>query len=298
MPHGGNVTETLTEHVTAYVAKVESERSRLASQQARYFLADLPASLDARTLDTWRTSLKAGKLSPLSINRKLTEARSFLLWLSRTDRLAMEASKIRDVLTFYRADSKKVDIPGQDAIAALIRLALDKPGTFGQSYCLSVSLGLFAGLRPGEIEAVTAADLPEGKAYIQVRKTKTGRDRHAYYKHSAVLSIVLPELRKRAEGNLVKSGGGNWFAAAAAQAGWSNVKRNMMRKICATYMACSGRFSEYELTSQLGHTSAVSIKHYRDPSVLDTINPGTTIEDWMGVADLVQPLVARILGGA
>lgn len=287
---------TTTELATEYTAKVATERSPLAASQAKYLLKDLPSELTPRSLDAWRTSLRLGKLSPLSINRKLTEARSFLLWAAKTDRISLEASKIRDVLTFYRTDTKKVEIPGQDAIAALVKLALDKPGVYGQSYCLTTCLGLFVGLRPGEIEAAMTADLPAGKSYIHVKRTKTGAERHAYYSHSSVLSLVMPELRKR-DGPLVRSGAGNWFAAAAAQAGWPSTKRNMMRKVCASYLACSGKFSEYELMQQLGHTSAVSLKHYRDPSVLESINPGTTVEAWMGLNDLVQPLIARILEG-
>ena len=270
---------------TEYLDKVATESGPIALRQYRYFLGALPDDVSPKGLDKWRTGLCASDLEPSSINRKLTAVRRFLYWLSRTEQIPTSATAIRDNLANFRAHKKRTDLPGQDAIRALLEAALQRPGKKGIAYTRFVCIGLFAGLRPGEITSLTARSLPEYKSYIQVTKTKTGIDRHVYYRHSQVLNAVLPKLRTWA-GTLVDSGAIGWFTLAARDAGWGEAsKRNTLRKLCVSYCACSRAFTEYELALQFGHSAQVSMDHYRDKSILDTINPGSTIEHWMGLPD-------------
>jgi integrase len=285
----------MNEHIEAYLAKIETERGRTAAVQAKYFLKDLPEDLSARGLDAWRTELKGNSaMAASSINRKLTAVRGFLQWLASTERAELSKSAIRDNLGFFGEQKRKVTLPDQASVHRLVELAIARPGRHGVAYCRFVALGLFAGLRPGEIEALTAADLPAGRDYLHVKRTKTGVERHAYFKHSAVLMNCVPDLRG-VGGSIVTSGARDWFTSAAEHAGMGKVSRNVLRKLCASHLACSGQFSEYMLMQTLGHNTATSIAHYRDPEILSTIRQGDTIEQWMGLEDLNEALSQRIL---
>lgn len=278
-----------------YITRVEAERGHTAAGQVRYLLKTLPAEPTPRNLDDWRTSLTSTDKSPATVNRKMAEARSYLQWATNTERLALDVDKALKVLKGCRNERKLVVLPSQDAISALLQRAIAKRSGLGSSYCLALSLGLFAGLRPGEIEALEAAHLPIGKGYAHILHTKTGAERHVYWAHSAVLSAVMPNLRANVQGKLCASAAETWFGPNALACGWPGTSRNLMRKTCASYLACSGRFSEYELLQALGHTSVVSIQHYRSPDVLGVIRQGETIEAWMGVEHLIAPLIERIL---
>jgi len=288
-------TSNMTPDMQTYLDKVSAERGRRAAVQTRYFLKELPSDLSPKSLDALRTSLKASPLSPSSVNRKLNAIRAYLIWLSSTERANLSKRAIRDNLGFYRERRKKVTLPPRHAVKKLLRLAIRRPGRHGMAYCSFMALGLFAGLRPGEIEAANTTDIPEGKQYIHVKHTKTDIERHAYFRHSTVLAIALPRLTEF-DGPIVSSGAKDWFPLAAAEAGMGRVGRNVLRKLHASYMAASGKFSEYDLMQHLGHTSATSIKFYRDPEVMDSIQPGDSIEEWMGVSDLNDALIDRILG--
>lgn len=288
-------SSTMHEHLQSYLAKIEAESSHRAAVQAKYFLKDIPDNLTAQALDEYRTQVRASGLAATSVNRKLSAVRSYLLWLQRTERIDLGRSAIKDNLGHYRTERKKIGLPEPKSVHRLVELALDRPGKYGVAYCRFIALGLFAGLRPGEIEALTGDDLPRGKQYIHVKRTKTGVERHAYYSQSAVLSRCLPDMRGM--DNIVQSGARDWFAAAAVEAGMGKQSRNVLRKLHCSYMACSGQYSEYWLMQHLGHTTATSIKHYRDPEVLEWIKPGTTIEVWMGLGDLTDALVERIGAG-
>lgn len=283
--------------VTEYIDKVSTERSGRAASQARYFLADLPDNLTPRALDAWRTSLFGGPLAPLSLNRKFAEVRSFLRWAADTERIEGDADKLVKVLKPARADTGKVNLPTQAQVGELLTLAVEYPGKRGVAACRMVCLCLYAGLRPGEAEKLTADDLPIAGRYMHIKRTKTGADRHAYYNQSTVLSTVLPILRNNVDGRLVPRATASWFSAAATQAGWSCARRNVLRKLCASYLACSGKFSEFALMQQFGHSTVVSVQHYRDPTIFEVIRAGTTIEQWMGTEQWDGKLIERCLEG-
>lgn len=288
----------MNDHITAYLAKIETERGRTAAVQAKYFLKDLPEDLSARGLDAWRTELKGNSaMAASSINRKLTAVRGFLHWLATTERAELSKSAIRDNLGFFGEQKRKVTLPDQASVHRLVELAIARPGRHGVAYCRFVALGLYAGLRPGEIEALTFADAPDGRQFLHVLRSKTGVERHSYYKQSTVLKLCMPKLCKEnpQEWPVTTSGARDWFTSAAEHAGMGQVSRNVLRKLHASYMACSGKFSEYELMQHLGHNTATSIAHYRDPEILSTIRPGDTIEEWMGTEDLNEALSQRIL---
>ena len=284
---------SLQDSTSEYLDKVNTERGRLAASQARYFLKGLPSDLSPRSLDAWRTELKAGSLAPSSINRKLSECRSFLLWAARTERLDVDKAAVRDNLAFYRVATNKVSLPSQPQIKCLLRSLIDYNGRYNRDYAIWAALCLFTGMRPGEAEMVSVDDFPQHKDYARVC-FKTGATRHVYYKQSTTLSRIMPELRK-SKGKLTRSGAREWFKLAAGTCEWPNTDRNTLRKLFASYMACSGRYSEYELMQQLGHTSTVSIRNYRDPDVLDSIRPGACVEAWMDVVDEGDALADIIL---
>lgn len=278
--------------VTEYLERVKVERGATAAKQSRYMLRMLPATITPRALDNWRTGLRAGALAPSSINRILSETKTFLLWLIRTERISADANKLKDVLCHYRVEHPKPVLPGPERVRTLLERALGVNGSRGRNLVLAINLGLFAGLRPGEIDALQGPDI-QSQPYLHIRHTKTGTARHAWYRHSQVLCRVLPELKT--VGKLVR-GWDARFCKLARAVGWEPAERNVLRKLAASYMACSGVFSEYELMQTIGHTTTVSIQHYRDPAVFSVIQPGGCIEQWMGVGDLSSKMAKVIIG--
>ena len=277
--------------IQEYATKVEAERGKLASQQARYMLARLNlAGVTGRELDAARTALRA-QVSANSANRIITEARSFLHWARKTERLSIERNAIDDCLGFYPAEKLKVELPTQKQLRKLIELVLSAK-RYRTDNARIVSLCLFAGLRPGEAETLEPRHIVP--KFIHVKHPKTGVERHAYYTHSAVLKPL--GLRLAALPQLLASNGRHFLPVAFRQAGWASDTRNTLRKLCVSYCACSGRFSEYEMAQQFGHSSVVSMQYYRDRGILDVIKPGDCIEEWMGIADLAPELRKAVIG--
>jgi integrase len=277
--------------IQEYATKIESERGKLAAQQARYMLTRLNLTgVTGRELDAARTALRA-QVSANSANRIITEARSFLHWARKTERLSIERNAIDDCLGFYPAEKIKVELPTQEQLRKLIELVLSAK-RYRTDNARFVSLCLFAGLRPGEAETLEPRHIVP--KFIHVKHPKTGVERHAYYTHSAVLKPL--GLRLAALPQLLASHGRHFLPVAFRQAGWASDTRNTLRKLCVSYYACSGRFSEYEMAQQFGHSSVVSMQYYRDRSILDVIRPGDCIEEWMGIEDMAADLRKAAIG--
>lgn len=268
-----------------YIAKVAQERGDRAATQARYMLAKLGLhGTTGRDLDNARTRLR-GELSASSVNRIMAEARGFLQWARKTERLMVDKHSITDCLEWYPVEHRKLTLPSQEQIRTLLQTVLGYK-RHRKAHVRLVTLCLFAGLRPGEAETLEHGDVTRN--YLHLKRTKTQRERHAYFTHSRVLPYWL--VRRDEAQPLMPTKARGWLLDALERCGWGSDGRNVLRKLCVTYCACSGTFSEYQMTQQFGHSRIVSMEHYRDRQVLDCIKPGDCIEDWMGVADLVPAL--------
>lgn len=277
----------LTQWQDEYAAKVESERGKRAASQARYMLRRMGLSeTTGRHMDEARTRLK-GEVSANAANRIMAETRSFLGWLRKTGRVYIARDDIHDCLEPFKVERVMVDLPNQAAIRAACLETMNS-GRYTRDNVRLLTLCLFAGLRPGEAEGVDHGNVQP--RYIHLRRTKTGVERHAYYDHSRVLSAWLH--RRVQNEPVMATKARNSLLAALGRAGWTQDTRNTLRKLCVSYCACSGRFSEYQMVQQFGHTQVVSMAHYRDRQVLEAIKPGECIEEWMGIADLIPQLIA------
>jgi len=278
--------------IEPYIAKTLSERGVRAATQTRYMLSRWDQSVEPAAVDEWRTKLRTAA-SPATVNRIMTCVRSLLSWASRTRRIVLDEAVLK-ILTPFRVERHMIELPTQASISNLLRALTDDNKRFASEHRLFVACCLFAGLRPGEVCNLQRSDVHDG--YLRVRPGKTGVERHAYYRHSSTLCKLFGSMDKarNPEAALVRKHYVPRFVRTKVDAGWpADDGANVLRKLCASYMACSGRFSEYELMQQLGHTSAVSIRHYRDPRVLSCIHSGDTIEQWMGVGAMAAVLADK-----
>lgn len=274
-----------------YVAKVLAERGQLASTQANYMLTRMNlAGITGRDLDAARTALRL-QVSAESCNRIMNEVRSFLQWARKTERIVISKDTIADCLPPFPEEKRKLELPDQSQIRRMLELVLAHKRN-RTAHIRQVCMSLFAGLRPGEVETLQPSNITS--KYMHITDTKTGVERHAYFTHSAVLKPTM--LRIAADPETLASKGRHFLPVAFERAGWTDCTRNTLRKLCESYCACSGQFTEYDMIQQFGHSQLVSLQHYRDRRILDVIKPGDCIEEWMGIADLVPELKKAVIG--
>ena len=72
-----------------------------------------------------------------------------------------------------------------------------------------------------------------------------------------------------------------------------------LRRTCGTYLTCApgiyGAASDYLSSERLGHSLAVAKKHYLR-AVTDVPRDARTLEDGLGIDDLLQELIRRTAG--
>lgn len=281
-------------------------------------------------LGNFRTRIGAGERQHRSANRLLDAARAVANYMREKHYIFFDPIDIGKELKHFKVTGKRPRVLDGDELRRLIRALSDhdaarfkasrkdraayyakrKSATARNRYrplTPFIVMGLLTGMRPGELEALTASDVREGHGNILVRASKTDSEREVPWHDSPLLRDLALALKLRAGGPdkpLIGRVKRTRVAALGLKAGldihkddagneWSTFNRQCLRRTCVAHVAAGSTEGEGLLAFRFGHGMLVSIKHYR--SALHGIKArGDTIEQWLGVEAELRELLVNL----
>lgn len=248
--------ETLvTEYITAKVKARRSDRylgdlkSRLG-RFARDFGEVSVASLESPDVADWLHELKLGPVSTNNFRRLLIGLFNFAIERRYTDTNPAEATeKAKEI-------ESTVGILTVDEAARLLEAADER-------ILPSIAIGLFAGLRPAEVERLDWSEVDLRSGYVEVRpeKAKTAR-RRLIRVQPALAAWVTPHAQLR--GPVWPQAGRKLLGMAREQAGIAVWPHDALRHSFASYHLAKFK-NAAELALELGHENTRMVfKHYRE----------------------------------
>ena len=274
----------------AYLATIANAPS---ASSARLWVADLvqflgTSPITAEVLSSWRAALIKRRYAPASINKAISTVRAFLKYL-----------RVRQILT---VDSELVSIALEPLpVPHMVPpcLTVDEIKTLclkaeGDRHTLTyLALGLLTGMRPSEIARCKPADHVPARGLL-VFASKTGRQRVVPLHDNPLLAMLLSGAGHGDDPYTFGTTIYSWNKMVNAALG-RTLDRKVMRSTHATYLASSGKVSEFDYCSRMGHTVEVANNYYR--SMVQGVS-GSTVSEWLGAQDELAALVRKVVSSA
>lgn len=257
------------------------------------FINARPDGLTAPALQGFREYLGDEGYKPSSINRAIGAVRGYLKHLRIRGAMPIDSELVSLALPPAKLHTMMPVVLTRDEIQRLCEYA----GLFGNAptglmnvpVATFLALGLLTGMRPGEILRCSPTHHQPARG-LMVYATKTGRERCIPLSDNTELAMLL-------------SGAGSGmtpYCAGFSTRGFDDlcraalgrtINRKVLRSTHSSYVASSGKVSEFMYCARLGHTLEVANAHYRSPIQGVT---GDTVAEWFGCADAIRSLVQRI----
>lgn len=248
------------------------------------FINARPDGLTAPALQGFREYLGDEGYKPSSINRAIGAVRGYLKHLRIRGAMPIDSELVSLALPPAKLHTMMPVVLAREEIVKLVSdTNTPKPvATF-------LALGLLTGMRPGEILRCSPTHHQPARG-LMVYATKTGRERCIPLSDNPELAMLL-------------SGAGSGmtpYCAGFSTRGFDDlcraalgrtINRKVLRSTHSSYVASSGKVSEFMYCARLGHTLEVANAHYRSPIQGVT---GDTVAEWFGCADAIRSLVQRI----
>ena len=253
------------------------------------YLGDQPLSAEA--LYNWRQSLVTVGYKPSSINRAIATVRGFLKYLRIKGLHNIDSELLGDALAPARVSTMLPTVLTRDEIKNLCitagcasRMALE----YNRPVATFLVLGLLTGMRPGEILRCRPEHHKPERGLL-IYSTKLGKERCVPLADNPELAMLLsgaPAAPTYCAGFSTF----HWDALTKAALG-RTINRKLLRSTHSSYLASSGKISEFAYCSRMGHTLEVANNYYR--SMISGVT-GDTVADWLGAKAEIVALVRRI----
>lgn len=335
----------VSEAIDAYIQDWKTERKdrgeafikrneKALIQTLKPFNAALGAKrcerLSLDDLGDFRTRIGAGDRQHRSANRLLDAARAVANYMREKHYIFLDPIDIGKELKHFKVAGKRPRVLDRDELRRLIRALGERDGKMFKASRQDraayhakrqsatarkryrpltpfVVMGLLTGMRPGELEGLTASDVREGHGNILVRASKTDNEREVPWHDSPLLHDLALALKLRAGGDdkpLIGRVKRARVAALGLQAGidvqkddngneWSVFNRQCLRRTCVAHVAAGSTEGEGLLAFRFGHGMLVSVKHYRQ-ALHGIRSRGDTIEAWLGVEGELRELLVNL----
>lgn len=312
--------EQYLERFTEFLAQRNIQRcERLTSEDLHEFRKILGGAR-LKILDPETQTYKEGSklLSTVSINRILDGVRSALRWMVKRRYLFIGRDEIGEALAHYpitRASEPRI-LSTVDLLRLLKKLREHDLARFKSSrtdknayhqrrqsttarprfrpLAPFVVVSLLTGARPGEVEIMTGSDVRLEYQTIALRDSKRGRMRVLPLHDSPILNELVSELVKRAGNNpIIGRVKLKHIVELGSKAGIANLTRQVLRRTCVAHVASGSTDSEYLLTSRFGHSTDVSVAHYRQ-ALHGVRERGKTVEAWLGIESELRSVLTEL----
>ena len=160
--------------------------------------------------------------------------------------------------------------------------------SFNRPVATFLALGLLTGARPGEILRMKPEHHQPTRGLL-VYATKTGRERVIPLGDNPELAMLLSGARATPT-YCAGFSTFHWDTLCKAALG-RTINRKLLRSTHSSYVASSGKVSEFAYTSRLGHSLDVANSYYR--SMISGV-AGDTVCEWLGSPNEIRYLVKRI----
>ncbi|MBP9892422.1 MAG: hypothetical protein KBG84_11010, partial [Planctomycetes bacterium] len=313
--------EQYLDRFTEFLVQRNIQRcERLTSDDLQEFRKILGGA-KLKVLDPDTQAYKEGSkpLSNVSINRILDGVRSALRWMVKRRYLFIGRDEIGEALSHYpvtRASEPRI-LNSVELLRLLKKLREHDLARFKSSrndknayhqkrqsksarprfrpLAPFVVVSLLTGARPGEVENLTGSDVRLEYQTIALRDTKRGRMRVLPLHDSPILNELVSGLVQRAGNNpIIGRVKLKHIVELGSKAGIADLSRQVLRRTCVAHVASGSTDSEYLLTSRFGHSTDVSVAHYRQ-ALHGVRERGNTVEAWLGIESELR-LVLTDLG--
>ena len=248
------------------------------------YLGDQPLSAEA--LYNWRQSLVTAGYKPSSINRAIATVRGFLKYLRIKGLHNIDSELLGDALAPARVSTMLPTVLTRDEIKKLCEGMA--PVQCWRPVATFLALGLLTGMRPGE----TLRCRPEHhkpERGLLIYSTKLGKERCVPLGDNPELAMLL----SGATASPTYCAGFStfhWDALTKAALG-RTINRKLLRSTHSSYLASSGKISEFAYCSRMGHGLDTANVFYR--SMIQGVT-GETVAEWLGAKAEIGALVRRI----
>lgn len=164
---GSEARKAYRQHCTLFVSWLESVAVRESSQLDAKCITDYIETL--RTRDQLR---REGKLSPVTIHKRLKHIRTFLLWLSRRGEIS------REIVYSFQMPKAKRRLP-KSLSPEQVKILLSAEMSIRDRAVLYLMLE--SGLRLAEVAALTIDDLDFSRGMVHVQHGKGDKERYSLF---------------------------------------------------------------------------------------------------------------------
>lgn len=248
------------------------------------FVNAAEGGLSPANLATFRTHLVTEGYKPSSVNRAIGAVRGYLKYLRLRGDLTIDSELVSLALPPAKPARMMPVVLSREEIGKLCNAAQkDAVGTF-------LVLGLLTGCRPGELLRMRPSHHQPSRGLL-VYSTKLGRERCIPLHDNPDLAKLLSSAGHEDYSYCVGFSTRHWDALCKAALG-RTLNRKVLRSTHSSYLASSGKVSEFEYCSRLGHGLDVANEHYR--SMIQGVT-GDTVASWLGAAPEIAALIGRIV---
>lgn len=259
-----------------------------------------PDGLTAPALQGFREHLIDEDYKPSSINRAIGAVRGYLKHLRIRGAMPIDSELVSLALPPAKLQAMMPVVLTREEIVKLVEGACANE-LFGcerhlvmaddvwRPTVMFLALGLLTGMRPGEILRCSPEHHQPARG-LMVYATKTGRERCIPLSDNPELAALLSGAGSGMEPYCVGFSTRGFDDLCRATLG-RTINRKVLRSTHSSYVASSGKVSEFMYCARLGHTLEVANAHYRSPIQGVT---GDTVAEWYGCADKIRSLVQRI----
>lgn len=248
------------------------------------FINARPDGLTAPALQGFREHLIEEDYKPSSINRAIGAVRGYLKHLRIRGAMPIDSELVSLALPPAKLQAMMPVVLTREEIVKMVS-DTDTP----KPILAFVALGLLTGMRPGEILRCSPEHHQPARG-LMVYATKTGRERCIPLSDNPELAALLSGAGSGMEPYCVGFSTRGFDELCLATIG-RKINRKVLRSTHSSYVASSGKVSEFMYCARLGHTLEVANAHYRSPIQGVT---GDTVAEWYGCADKIRSLIQRI----
>ena len=253
------------------------------------YISKAGGGLSAPNLAGFRTHLVTEGYKPSSVNRAIGAVRGYLKYLRLRGDLTIDSELVSLALPPAKQARMVPVVLTKEEIGKLCDTDTPGPANW-KAVKTFLALGLLTGMRPGEILRCKPSHHQPARGLL-VYATKTGNQRCIPTSDNPELAMLLSGAGHGDEPYCVGFSTRHWDALCKAALG-RTLNRKVLRSTHSSYLASSGKVSEFEYCSRLGHGLEVANEHYR--SMIQGVT-GDTVAQWLGAASELQALVRRIV---